>query len=965
MCDILSHIRVHLSFTSEGIARPMNRIFATVLLFTTMASGQFWGNDGFPEVMNWDRFRALTEQLGLSQAQVNGLLPAHDAYVKAFREIIEDDFSDFVEEDDNDGKYQWASADPELATSFRSRRSKYRNLCDELEEAEDDLFDLAYAYLTESQRLQLEDVRGRRERERLRAQTWPGFEWNFGGAMSIEAQDLLVFSDLDITEVMELAAAQHGKTQTSAIRTYRKERLDAIEDRLDREQAKPNFDAMVDPDITKRLGQIKMELGGKGGKGAGGKGGGGRAARPDLTEAEIEDLKAEFAMLQEEFEAQMAASEDSMFEGVWDFSKSDDVRKKADQAIAKSLKSFVQSVLSNLDTNDGYQFRLRVLRQMYPGVNQPSADPLFARRINEAEKEDNTALAAELAEERLAFREGMNNIWDRLIDALDDDDEFNMEDMMKLSGFDGAKGGKGNKGGKGSKGERKAPKQSPRDQAFADARAYDRKFTDELLPEGGSEGRAEMVIDRSGGPGNIQISVSGADGPESIQFSDGAMMIVENGQEYEVPMDGPMAIGMDIAGEMFGSRGVLLPLDTPSIRELAGVSEEDQGLLDAIIDDYRLSCADNLPEREIIEFSEDDPASMMNMMADSENRRRERNQAIRFADELLFSTLSALFPERASAIAAFDITRQRAWLMARIGSGGMEGIALMFMGGGTGEGWKVDLRELVTDNSWTPEDPAAFQSALEVWEQSILEPLEELADHRESGMSMTDMIGMSMGDGEKDKDVNPMQMMNDMMARQQKRSELVDSANEITDDAAGALSLLLPLDESDAFDLSYGLAAVPTIGRDPDLLDPAFEKALTLDSLRMEQREALAGLAADYRASLREVNQQMLGMHRRMPNIDMGGMFGAMMQFGDKGDEGDAQKMQEQFELKQNLQKQIDRLRSERKDLHQKTREQLKGLLDQDQITRGGLQRLLEPQRLPPEIQQMLGGGMMMGGPGF
>ena len=93
---------------------------------------------------------------------------------------------------------------------------------------------------------------------------------------------------------------------------------------------------------------------------------------------------------------------------------------------------------------------------------------------------------------------------------------------------------------------------------------------------------------------------------------------------------------------------------------------------------------------------------MMNMMADSENRRRERNQAIRSADELLFSTLSALFPERASAIATFDITRQRSWLLARIGSGGMEGVAMMFMGGGTDEGWKVDLRELVTGNSWTP-----------------------------------------------------------------------------------------------------------------------------------------------------------------------------------------------------------------------------------------------------------------------
>lgn len=939
----------------------MNQFVASVLLLTTMASGQFWGNDGFPEVMNWDRFRTLTEQLGLSQAQVNGLLPAHDTYVKAFREIIEDDFADFVENDDDDGKYQWSSADPELAASFRTRRSKYRNLCDELEEAEDELFSLAYSYLTESQRMQLEDVRGRRERERLRAQTWPGFEWNFGGAMSIEAQDLLLFSDIEITEAMNTAAAQHGKTQSSAIRTYRKERLDAIEARLEREQAKPNFDEIVDPAITRRLGQIKRELGGKGE----GKGGGGKSARPDLTDADIEDLKAEFEMLQEEFEAQMEAADASIFEIAGDFGKGEDGRRKADQTIARSLQSFVQSVLSDLGINDGYRFRLRVLRQMYPGVNQPSADPLFARRINDAEETGNRDLAAELTEQRLAFREGMNNIWDRLIQALDDGEDFDMQDMMKLSGFEGEKGSKGGKGGKGGKNASKAPKKSPRDQAFADARAFDRKFTDELLPEGGAEGRAEMVIDRSGGAGNILISVSGADGPESIQFTDGAMMIVENGQEYEVPMDGPMAIGMDIAGEMFGSRGVLLPLDTLSIRELAGVSEDDQGLLDAIIDDYRLSCADNLPEREIIEFTEDDPTSMMNMMADSENRRRERNQAIRSADELLFSTLSALFPERASAIATFDITRQRSWLLARIGSGGMEGIAMMFMGGGTDEGWKVDLRELVTGNSWTPEDPAAFQNALEAWEQVILEPLEELAEHRESGMSMTDMIGMSMGDGEKNDDIDPMKMMKDMMGRQQKRTELIDAANEVTDDAASSLSLLLPLDESDAFDLFYGLASVPSIGRDPDLLDPAFEKALTLDSLRMEQREALAGLAADYRASLREVNQQMLGMHRRMPNIDMGSMFGAMMPFGDKGEEGDGKRMQEQFELQQNLQKQIDRLRAERKDLHQKTREQLKGFLDPTQITRGGLQRLLEPQRLPPEIQQMLGGGMMMGGPGF
>ena len=93
------------------------------------------------------------------------------------------------------------------------------------------------------------------------------------------------------------------------------------------------------------------------------------------------------------------------------------------------------------------------------------------------------------------------------------------------------------------------------------------------------------------------------------------------------------------------------------------------------------------------------------MMADSENRRRERAEAIRSADELLFSTLSALFPERSAAISTFDITRQRVadgthWI------GGMEHRPDVH-GIRTGEGWKVDL-EIGHRNNWTPEDPAAF-----------------------------------------------------------------------------------------------------------------------------------------------------------------------------------------------------------------------------------------------------------------
>ena len=81
-------------------------------------------------------------------------------------------------------------------------------------------------------------------------------------------------------------------------------------------------------------------------------------------------------MLQENLK-QMAASEESMFEGVWDFSKSDDVRKKADQAIA-ILKSLCERLQPRHQRR--YRFRLRVLRQMYPAstaFSRPTVCPAY------------------------------------------------------------------------------------------------------------------------------------------------------------------------------------------------------------------------------------------------------------------------------------------------------------------------------------------------------------------------------------------------------------------------------------------------------------------------------------------------------------------------------------------------------------------------------------------------------------
>ena len=250
------------------------------------------------------------------------------------------------------------------------------------------------------------------------------------------------------------------------------------------------------------------------------------STRPDLSEEEIEDLKAEFAMLQEEFEAQMAASDDRCSKACG-ISKSDDVEK------SRPKPSRDPEVFCQASFQPRHQRRISV-PPASPPANVSRRQPATADHCSPAVSmsgRKKTALAAELTGTSSFGRHEQH--LDRLIDALDDDDEFDMQDMLKLSGFGGRKGGKGE-----GRQEAKANLRNPP----ATKRLQTPGPTTENLPTSFSPRRSrrtsEMVIDRSGGAGNILISVSGPDG-QSPSSSAIAMMIVENGQEYEVPMDGP------------------------------------------------------------------------------------------------------------------------------------------------------------------------------------------------------------------------------------------------------------------------------------------------------------------------------------------------------------------------------------------------------------------------------------------
>ena len=89
------------------------------------------------------------------------------------------------------------------------------------------------------------------------------------------------------------------------------------------------------------------------------------------------------------------------------------------------------------------------------------------------------------------------------------------------------------------------------------------------------------------------------------------------------------------------------------------------------------------------------------------------------------------------------------------------------------------------------------------------------------------------------------------------------------------------------------------------------------------------------------------------------------MAFGDTADQGDDKRCKSNSNCSRTCRSKSIACGPNAKTSTRRPENNSKAFLDQDQITRGGLQRLLEPQRLPPEIQQMLGGGMMMGGPGF
>ena len=203
---------------------------------------------------------------GGAEAQVNGLLPAHDAYVKAFMDV-EDDFADFVEEDDNDGKYQWASADSELAASFRSRRSKYRNRATSWKKQKT-TSDLAYLRNLRTCEDD-EDENGSGPRLWLRME--------LGGAMSIEAQ-ISWSSPTSISEAMELAAA-HGRLKrmpsNPAENDWMPFRIDSIVNKVN--PTLTPWWIRRSPSVLARRGAWWQKQEGRG-KGGGGKGGGSRAA---------------------------------------------------------------------------------------------------------------------------------------------------------------------------------------------------------------------------------------------------------------------------------------------------------------------------------------------------------------------------------------------------------------------------------------------------------------------------------------------------------------------------------------------------------------------------------------------------------------------------------------------------------------------------------------------------------------
>ncbi len=438
------------------------------------------------------------------------------------------------------------------------------------------------------------------------------------------------------------------------------------------------------------------------------------------------------------------------------------------------------------------------------------------------------------------------------------------------------------------------------------------------------------MLDERGDPGSTTPS---AEAEMSVAISIGT----DEGlfDEDEAVLMGTTVGEMNEMMEMFGSAPD--PLSDDELDMLVAdlrIDQDGREVVDVLFETY-LRDAEELRS----DFRTSQQQSMMRMATDAERGGgmtadpetimdfdRQMKQLVEDAqigmkqlDDQLFDDL-VLAIERAEDQVILDwyrMSRER----ERTGGGSMMSNVMVRMEGGMNQGWTVNVFKLVAGIELEPDERRRVLDALAGWHRPATELVQRNAalDDRVAGFMNQMIVAQSVGfddEGmEKIRDV-----VEEMTAVQEEQEQVKQELLERNRAGVGAMIDVMSNENGIRLRNAFRMASFPAVYEDPHAMTDALLAASRLDELDDQARGAIYELQQEYDARYGTYCGQIVEIFERMPPLRTAGFS------------------MEHIEEREADRREADRIRFERDDYSDKTRDKLRNLLTAEQVTAiGGL----------------------------
>lgn len=406
--------------------------------------------------------------------------------------------------------------------------------------------------------------------------------------------------------------------------------------------------------------------------------------------------------------------------------------------------------------------------------------------------------------------------------------------------------------------------------------------------------------------------------------------------EDEAVFMGTTAGGMNDMMEMFGSAPD--PLSGDELELLIAdlrIDEDGRGVVDVLFETYLRNAGElranfrTSQQQAMMRMAAGaerdggmaaDPAVIMDFDRQMKQLVEDARTGMKQLDDQLFDDL-VLAIERAEDQVILDwyrMSRER----ERTGGGSMMSNVMGRMEGGMNRGWTVNVFKLVAGIELEPDERRRVLEALADWHRPATELVRRNAALDDSVAGFMNQMMVAQSDGFDDAGMERIRALVDEMTavqeeQQQVKQDLLDR------NRAGVGAMIDVLSNEDGIRLrnAFRMVSFPAVYEDPHAMTDALLAASRLEGLDDEARGAIYELQQEYDARYGTFCEQIVEVFERMPPLRTAGFS------------------MEHMEERETDRREADRIRFERDDYSDKTRDRLRNLLTAEQVTAiGGLE---------------------------